>query len=255
MAMRATTVRFSEDLWELLEVEAGAEGVSAAQFIRDATVMRIAFTMGRRGEPELEAALGRIAGTTDGGSASPERDEAIAAALAVARDADRLRALRRTGLLDTPAEDAFDRPARLAAKVLHAPVALVSLIDEDRQFFKSCLGLPEPWAGQRETPLSHSFCQHAVAAGRALVVDDAREHPVLRDNPAIQDLGVVAYMGIPLIDDEGFALGTLCVIDSKPRHWTPEEADVLQDLAALVIAQVGLARRARGNGAGDGAAT
>ena len=100
------------------------------------------------------------------------------------------------------------------------PVALVSLVDADRQFFKSCLGLPEPWASARETPLSHSFCQHAVARREPLVVDDAREHEVLRDNPAIRDMGVVAYAGIPLIDAAGHALGTLCVIDSQPRHWT-----------------------------------
>jgi GAF domain-containing protein len=250
MAMRATTVRFSESLWELLEAEASAEGVSAAQFIRDATVMRIAFTMGRRGEPELEEALGRIAGAPDSGSASLEHEDAIAAALTVVRDAERLRAVRDSGLLDSPVEEAFDRPARLAAKVLNAPVALVSLVDEERQFFKSCLGLPEPWASQRGTPLSHSFCQHAVASRKPLVIEDAREHPVLRHNPAIQDLNVIAYMGMPLIDDEGHALGTLCVIDSKPRRWTGDEAAVLEDLAALVISQINLARRANGNGAG-----
>jgi GAF domain-containing protein len=251
MAMRATTVRFSDDLWDLLETEATAEGVSAAQFVRDATVMRIAFTMGRRGEPELEAALRRISTASAGDveSDSEAREQAIADALTVVRDGERLRALRETGLLDTPAEDAFDRPARLAAKVLHAPVALVSLVDEDRQFFKSCLGLPEPWAGARETPLTHSFCQHAVAQRRPLLVEDARQHPVLRDNLAIRDLGVIAYMGIPLIDEDGHALGTLCVIDSKPRRWTAEEQSVLEDLAALVVTQVTLARRADGNGA------
>ena len=250
MAMRATTVRFSEDLWQLLEKEAGSEGVSAAQFVRDATVMRIAFTMGRRGEPELESALERITNRSDGGSggSTPGAVEAIDAALAVARDSDRLKALRDTGLLDTPTEESFDRPARLAARVLHAPVALVSLIDEDRQFFKSCLGLPEPWGSRRETPLSHSFCQHVVAGRSPLVIEDARQHPVLRTNPAIQDLGVVAYIGHPLIDENGQALGTLCVIDSKPRQWTAEDAAVLEDLAALVVTQVELARRAETNG-------
>jgi GAF domain-containing protein len=247
MAMRATTVRFSDDLWRLLEAEASAEGVSAAQFIRDATVMRIAFTMGRRGDPDVEAALERV---TTGDGASDIGDEAraaISAALDVARDPDRLAALRGTNLLDSPPEEAFDRPARLAAKVLHAPVALVSLIDKDRQFFKSCLGLPEPWASRRETPLSHSFCQHAVAARRPLAVDDAREHPVLRHNPAIRDLNVIAYLGMPLIDDRGNALGTLCVIDSKPRHWSEEDSGVLEDLAELVVAQVALARRVDGD--------
>ena len=133
-------------------------------------------------------------------------------------------ALQATGLLDSDIDPAFDRHARLAAQVLNAPVALVSLVDADRQFFKSCLGLPEPWATKRGTPLSHSFCQHAVASREPLIVDDAREHAVLRDNPAIRDMGVVAYAGIPLIDGDGNALGTLCVIDSQPRHWTSHQA-------------------------------
>ena len=79
----------------------------------------------------------------------------------------------------------FDRHVRLAAEVLNAPVALVSLVDEDRQFLKSSIGVEEPWASERETPLSHSFCQHTVAQGEPLVVDDAREHPVLKANPAV----------------------------------------------------------------------
>jgi GAF domain-containing protein len=242
--MRATTVRFSDDLWGMLEAEAGREGVSAAQFVRDATVMRIAFTMGRRGDPGLESALGRIAHTEGGSDLGDEARAAIATALETARDPDRLKALRRTDLLDTPADDAFDRPARLAARALRAPVALVSLIDEDRQFFKSCLGLPEPWLSRRETPLSHSFCQHAVAARKPLNVPDARKHPVLKFNAAIKDLNVIAYLGMPLIDDAGHALGTLCVIDSKPRNWTADDEAVLMDLAELVISQIALSRRA-----------
>src|SRR5918997_5158566 len=111
----------------------------------------------------------------------------------------RLQAVHRTGLLDTPVEHAFDRLTRLATTVLQVPVALVSLVDHDRQFFKSCIGLPEPWASRRETPLSHSFCQHAVASRQPLIIDDARQHPLVRENLAIPDLGVIAYAGIPLV--------------------------------------------------------
>ncbi len=234
--MRATTVRFSSELWALLEAEAAREGVSAAQFVRDATVMRIAFTMGRRGDPGLESALQRVVGGD--GATDDEARAAVAAALDVVRDPGRLRALRATQLLDSPPDEAFDRPARLAARALHAPVALVSLVDEDRQFFKSCLGVPEPWASSRETPLTHSFCQHAIVAREPLVVEDAREHPVLRHNQAIRDMHVVAYLGIPLIDPAGQALGTLCVIDSQPRRWTAGDIALLQDVADMVVAQV-----------------
>jgi GAF domain-containing protein len=246
--MRATTVRFAESLWTLVEREAELEGVSAAQFIRDASVMRAAYAMGRRGDPEMEAALGRAPADHPADHNGAERRQALLDAAAAARDPQRVAALKATGLLDSDVDPAFDRHARLAAQVLNAPVALVSLVDENRQFFKSCLGVPEPWAGERETPLSHSFCQHAVASREPLVVDDAREHEVLRDNPAIHDMGVVAYAGIPLIDAEGNALGTLCVIDSKPRHWSSHQVRLLEDLAASVVTEIHLAHQAKARG-------
>lgn len=156
------------------------------------------------------------------------------------RDPSRLAALRRAALLDTPAEESFDRLTRLAARLLSAPVALVSLVDADRQFFKSCVGLPEPWATVRETPLSHSFCQHAVATRAPLLIEDAREHPLVRENAAIRDLGVIAYLGVPLITPEGYELGSFCVIDTRPRQWTEEELHTVKDLAASVLAEIEL---------------
>jgi GAF domain-containing protein len=246
MPMRATTVRFGEALWKLLERESAREGVSAAQFVRDATIMRIAYAMGQRGDPGFEEALGRSAEPAHDGRPldGAERRQALLDAAAAVQDSDRLDALRATGLLDSDIAPQFDRLARLAAHVLNAPVALVSLVDSDRQFFKSCLGLPEPWASERESPLTHSFCQHAVANREPLLVDDAREHTVLRDNLAIRDMGVIAYAGIPLIDADGHALGTLCVIDSTPRHWTTHQVQLLGDLAASVVTEITLARAA-----------
>ena len=246
MPMRATTVRFDDALWKLLERESGREGVSAAQFVRDATVLRIAYAMGQRGDASFEEALGRAAAPP--GHGPPEngaqRRQALLDAAAAVKQSDRLDALRATGLLDSDVTPSFDRLARLAAHVLNAPVALVSLVDSDRQFFKSCLGLPEPWASERESPLSHSFCQHAVASREPLLVVDSREHEVLRDNLAIRDMGVIAYAGIPLIDADGHALGTLCVIDSRPRHWTTHQVQLLSDLAASVVTEISLARAA-----------
>ena len=283
MPMRATTVRFSEDLWRLLEREAEREGVSAAQFIRDASVMRAAYAMGRRGEAAYEALAqlgngngnghgnggntGAGSGGTHGGAAphtplgaeearrlaaeaerrraelleEAARREALLSAAATAQDPRRLSALRATGLLDSDPDPAFDRHVRLAAEVLNAPVALVSLIDEDRQFLKSCIGVEDT---SRETPLSHSFCQHAVAQREPLVVEDAREHPVLKTNPAIEEMGSIAYAGVPLIDADGHALGTLCVLDSRPRQWTQHQVELLGDLAASVVSEIALARGA-----------
>ena len=198
MPMRVTTVRFSEDHWKQLERESTREGVSAAQFIRESTIMRTAYLMGQRGDAAFEDAAGRTtrpdAEARENGA---QRRQALLDAAAAASDSDRLDALHATGLLDSDISPSFDRLARLASKVLNAPVALVSLVDTDRQFFKSCLGLPEPWASQRGTPLSHSFCQHAVATREPLIVEDSREHELLRDNPAIRDIGVIAYAGIP----------------------------------------------------------
>ena len=147
-------------------------------------------------------------------------------------DPDRLAELRRVRLLDTPAEEAFDRLARLAARLLRAPVALISLVDEERQFFKSCIGLAEPWGSARQTPLSHSVCQYEVATGFPLVVADARVDPVLAGSSGLSELGVVAYAGVPIRTRAGRPLGSFCVIDHEPRQWSPEDLEVLAELAA-----------------------
>jgi GAF domain-containing protein len=233
MPMRATTVRFSEDLWQLLDDESTRQGISSAQFVRDATIVRLAFLAGRRGDSEAELSMEAIAERAARRQRSERESSAVHAQA-------RLDELRRTGLLDSPPEESFDRLTRLTSTVLNVPVALVSLVDDDRQFFKSCLGLPQPWAAQRQTPLSHSFCQHVVESGRPLVITDAREHPVLRDNPAIRDLGIIAYAGVPLIAPSGDVLGTLCAIDHQPRHWTPEQVEILSNLAGSVLSEIKL---------------
>ena len=152
----------------------------------------------------------------------------------------RLAVLMSAHLLDTPEEETFDRFTRLASAILKTPVALVSLVDRQRQFFKSSVGLPEPWATSRETPLSHSFCQHVVTTTKPLCIADARVHPLLRDNLAIIDLGVIAYLGIPLTTAEGYTLGSFCAIDVTPREWSDRDVEILGDLAALVIEKIEL---------------
>jgi signal transduction histidine kinase len=159
-------------------------------------------------------------------------------------DDGRLEALKRTRLLDTPPEEAFDRLTRLVCRMLGVPVALVTLVEADRQFFKSVVGLPQPWALLRETSLLHSFCQHVVATGAPLLVQDARGHPLVADNLAVPDLGVVAYLGMPLATAEGHVLGSLCAIDTAPRSWTPGDAAALSDLAAVTMGEVTLRRMA-----------
>lgn len=235
--MRATTVRFSEDLWDLLDAEASSQGISAAQFVRDAAMLRLGALSAQRGDAEASLTLEDLAAAAIARRDPSPKGGAIPASV---RDPVRLEALRSVRLLDTPAEEAYDRLTRLAMNLLNAPIAQVSLIDEDRQFFKSAYGIDEPWASARETPLSHSICQHAVDGREPLVIEDARTHPLVCDSLAIRDLNVVAYVGIPLIMSTGQALGTLCVIDHKPRAWTGEQIETLKTLAAAVLAQIEL---------------
>lgn len=167
------------------------------------------------------------------------------ASIDIVANPERLNALYETELLDSPPEEAFDRLTRLASRIVKAPVALVSLVDGDRQFFKSAVGLPDPWASDRETPLSHSFCQHVVATGKNLIVSDARQHPLVFDNLAIPDLNVIGYLGIPLIDSSGHGLGSFCVIDGQPREWSEDEIEILKELSKSVMTEIELRKELR----------
>src|SRR5262245_38916822 len=164
--------------------------------------------------------------------------------LAIVRNLNRLAAVQRAGLLDTPPEEPFDRFTRLATRMLKAPVALVSIVDADRQFFKSAFGLTEPWQTRRETPLSHSFCKYAVALREPLVIADARKDPMYHDSPAVHDFKIIAYAGVPLMVS-GHALGALCVIDNEPHSWSYDEVRMLKDLGECVIHEIDLRTRLR----------
>lgn len=143
----------------------------------------------------------------------------------------RLKVVRETGLLDSSEDHEFDQLTRLASRLLRVPTALVTIVAKDRQYVKSNSGqgenTPNP-AGSSQT-LDMSFCRHAVASREPLIVEDAREHPLVQDSGAIA-AGVLAYAGIPL-EVDGEAIGALCVIDSRPRVWSPNDLDTLRALA------------------------
>lgn len=147
----------------------------------------------------------------------------------------RLAALTATGLVDSAPERDFDRITELASRLLGAPVALISLVDDRRQFFKSQVGLPPPYDVSRQTPLSHSFCQHVVTSRDILVITDAKTDPRVRDNLAVRDLNVQAYLGVPLTTADGNVLGSLCAIDGTPRQWSESDHAALRDLSELVM--------------------
>ena len=142
----------------------------------------------------------------------------------------RLKALRSCGILDTASEERFDRITRLANRMFNVPIALVSLIDENRQWFKSCIGLDVT-----ETPRDISFCGHAILGDDVFIIPDATKDERFADNPLVTDEPKIRfYAGCPLNYIDGSKLGTLCIIDKIPREFIKEDLDALIDLAELV---------------------
>jgi two-component system, NtrC family, sensor kinase len=149
-------------------------------------------------------------------------------------DAVRVAALEKYAILDTEPEQAFDDLTLLASYVCKTPIALISLVDENRQWFKSKIGL-----SLSETPRQVAFCSVAIQQPDVMVVPDTLKDERFRDNPlVVSDPRIRFYAGAPLINEDGQALGTLCVIDQKPREITAEQKEALQALSRLVLAQL-----------------
>ncbi|MFC3217623.1 GAF domain-containing protein [Tianweitania populi] len=146
----------------------------------------------------------------------------------------RIRALRQSGLLDRTAQEQFGHLTDHVRDVLDVPVAIVTLVDEDRQVFAGHSGLPSPWAERGETPMTHSFCQHVVDRAAPLVVPDARLDHLLKHNQAIGDIGVIAYLGVPLTLPDGEVVGALAAIDSEARAWSDADMRRLRSIARTV---------------------
>lgn len=141
----------------------------------------------------------------------------------------RLKTLRSLNVLDTDAEERFDRLTRLAKRMFNVPIALVSLVDVNRQWFKSCVGL-----SVSETPRDISFCGHAILGDDIFIVNDSLNDERFSDNPLVLNAPFIRfYAGCPLRHEDGSKLGTLCIIDTQPRTFTKEDYEAFKDLAEL----------------------
>jgi signal transduction histidine kinase len=159
--------------------------------------------------------------------------------LEAVRDPRRLDALRETGLLDSEVEAEFDRLTRLAARLLGVPATFFSLVDEDRDFYKSCFGFAEPLASERQLT-GVTFCHYSLVAEGALVIPDTRADPVYRTVPTVESLGVAAYLGVPVHAPTGEVLGSFCAINFQPHDWSPLEVETMKELAKSAEREVAL---------------
>lgn len=159
-------------------------------------------------------------------------------------DPRRLAAVRETGLLDSIAEESFDRLTRLAATITGAPVTFISLLDAHRDFYKSTSGMNGPLNTLRQLT-GRTFCHYSMVSDGPLVLEDATLLPVFRDVPTVASLGVRAYAGIPLKTETGEVLGSFCAVDFKPKQWTEKDIEVLEELAHSTMREIRLRRALR----------
>ncbi len=169
---------------------------------------------------------------------APALTEEMTPAPVPADEEERLAALTELNLLDTEAEPVFDRITAKLARVFEMPIALISLVDRDRQFFKSQTGLPESLAKARQTARNVSVCGHVVAKNQVIVIEDLARDRRFANNPLLKEHGIRFYAGVPLLAPNGQPIGSLCLMDLKPRQLTEREKRLLQEYANEVMEEI-----------------
>ena len=155
---------------------------------------------------------------------------------------DRLEALRQYGIMDTPPEEEFDNITSLASRICGTPISLITLLDDQRQWFKASVGID-----LKETPIEYAFCAHAIRNPSELtVVPDSRKDERFANNPFVTgEPHIVFYAGMPLVDEDGYALGSLCVLDVQEQRLSPFQLTALKQLAKQVVSLLQLKKKAK----------
>ena len=182
----------------------------------------------------LQTSAGQVAVLKHEGSSSPETEYPNPGTdLSMLHDPQRLEAIEKTGLLDSPPEEDYDRLTRLASSVLKCPISTISIVSDEKQWFKSQKGLSGEIAEHRGTQVENSLCKYVAANKSNFIVPDAFMHPLTKAIPIVKELNIQSYAGAPIFSHEKHCVGAFCVIDHKPRKWTCQEVVLLKEFADL----------------------
>jgi len=173
------------------------------------------------------------------GNLGPTVAEQVDACNTILRDPKRLAALKSTGLMGSAKEEAFDRLAFLAAKFLKVPLTIVSLVSDEKQFFKAGFGLPPPFDTLREIPIEDSICRYTLQ-NKEIIAADAKQHELLKYHPTTEPWGIGSFLAIPMRTADGHVLGAFCAVDDKVKYWSDDDILLLRELTASVMTEIHL---------------
>lgn len=181
---------------------------------------------------------------TFNGALDPEAQSRVEACDGVLNDPKRLQALEKTQLMGTEREEAFDRLATLAARILKAPLTIISLVSEKTQFFKAAYGLPAPIDELRAIPIDGSICRYTLK-GQAIIANDASQDPLLKFHPATGPWKIGAFIAIPMVTSENQVLGAFCAVHPHVHEWTQDEIKFMEDITASVMTEINLRQQVK----------